>query len=166
MNKYSLKDSLKGPGAEGNHMKLTCFPIIALILILITGFDKIDPSVRLIGVWESEEKNLQIEMFEDNGQFAGRMIYFKCSTDEIMRTSTDIENPNKDLTNRKLLGLKLLTELEYKGDNVWDDGRIYDPNSGNTFEARIHLTGPNAAIVRGYWKYRWLGRSMVFYRKQ
>ena len=36
------------------------------------------------------------------------MIYFKCSTDEIMRTCTDTENPDKNLTDRKLLGLKLV----------------------------------------------------------
>lgn len=101
-------------------------------------------------------------MFEENGTFAGRMIYFKCSSDQVMQTSIDIENPDKALRQRRLLGMKLVTELMYKGDGIWDDGKIYDPNSGNTFEARIKLTSPNTAIVRGYWKYRWLGRSTVF----
>jgi uncharacterized protein (DUF2147 family) len=119
-----------------------------------------------VGVWESEEKNLQIQMFEDNGEFAGRMVYFKCSTDDVMKTSKDIENPNKHLRSRNLLGLKLVSKLGYQGNGVWDDGKIYDPNSGNTFEARIELTGPNTAVVRGYWKYRWFGRSMVFRRLQ
>ena len=146
-------------------MKSTCFPIIFLVFILITGFENVRPSHQLIGVWESEEKNLQIEMFEDGDQFAGRMIYFKCSTDEIMRTCTDTENPDKNLTDRKLLGLKLVTKLVYKGNNVWEDGKIYDPNSGQTYEARIHLIDTNSAIVRGYWRYRWFGRSMVFHRK-
>jgi uncharacterized protein (DUF2147 family) len=132
----------------------------------MTGFNNPDPSHRLVGVWESEEKNLQIEMFEDRGEFAGRMIYFKCSSDDIMRNCTDTENPDKRLKDRKLLGMKLVTQLSYQGKNVWDDGKIYDPNSGNTFEARIQLMGPDKAIVRGYWKFRWIGRSMVFYRKR
>jgi uncharacterized protein (DUF2147 family) len=131
----------------------------------MTGFNKADPAYRLVGVWESEEKDLQIEMFEDNGKFAGRMIYFKCTSDEQMRMSKDTENPDKSLANRNLLGLKLVTKLLYQGKDVWDDGKIYDPNSGNTFEARIQLTGANTAVVRGYWKYRWFGRSMVFNRK-
>lgn len=135
------------------------------ILFATTGFVEVKPENNVIGVWESEEKNLQIEMFEDNGQFAGRMIYFKCSSEQIMRTCTDTENPDKTLTTRKLLGLKLVTKLEYKGMNVWDNGKIYDPNTGRTFEARIQLTDPNTAIVRGYWKFKWIGRSMVFYRK-
>jgi uncharacterized protein (DUF2147 family) len=141
------------------------FPIFLLAFVAITGLNGVSSSHQIVGIWESEEKNLQIEIFEDYGQFAGRMIYFKCSSEEIMRTCTDLENPDKNLTSRKLLGLKLVTKLEYKGTNVWDDGEIYDPNSGRIFDARIKLNSPNTAIVRGYWKYRWLGRSMVFNRK-
>lgn len=151
---------------RSNHRKPAFFALLFLALITITGFKAANPAQLLVGVWESEEKNLQIEMFEENGEYVGRMIYFKCSTDEVMRTCKDTENPDKNLTNRNLLGLKLVTNLHYQGNNTWDDGKIYDPNSGNTFEARIQLTSQNAAIVRGYWKFRWLGRSMVFHRIQ
>jgi uncharacterized protein (DUF2147 family) len=147
-------------------IKLVCLPPLLLLFISATAFETLDPAKRLVGVWESEEKNLQIEMFEDDGQFAGRMIYFKCSSEDVMRTTKDVENPNKHLTDRKLLGLKLVTQLSYQGDNLWDDGKIYDPNSGNTFDARIQLIDQNKAIVRGYWKHRWFGRSMVFYRRK
>jgi uncharacterized protein (DUF2147 family) len=147
-------------------MKTACLSIFLLVfLIAESSFNSAAPGYQLIGVWESEEKDLQIEMFEKDGEFFGRMIYFKCTTDEIMRTIKDIENPDTDLTKRNLLGLMLVTDLAYQGDNIWDDGKIYDPNSGRTFEARIQLTGPQSAIVRGYWKYRWIGRSMIFHRK-
>lgn len=146
------------------HSKSTWFLIIPLVFFTITGFKTSNPARQVVGVWESEEKNLQIEMFEENGEFAGRMIYFKCSSQEIMQTSKDTENPKKHLRSRNLLGLTLVTKLDYQGDGVWDDGKIYDPNSGNTFEARIQLIDQNTAVVRGYWKYRWLGRSMIFKR--
>jgi uncharacterized protein (DUF2147 family) len=141
----------------------TCF--VFLFCALSTGFTTVDPANRLVGIWESEEKNLQIEMFEDGDHYAGRMIYFKCESDDVMRSLEDTENPDETLTGRKLLGLMLVTKLAYQGEDVWDDGKIYDPNSGYTFEARIQLTDPNTAIVRGYWKYRWFGKSMVFKRK-
>jgi uncharacterized protein (DUF2147 family) len=147
------------------HLKPFRFPTLLLLLVILSSFKASDEGYHLAGVWESEEKNLQIEMFEHGGQFSGRMIYFKCSSDDVMRASKDIENPNKNLRTRNLLGLTLVTRLDYQGQGVWDDGKIYDPNSGYTFEARIHLTGPNTAVVRGYWKYKWFGRSMVFNRK-
>ena len=147
-----------------NSLKLTTVLVSMTVLFSMTGFNEPDSGFRLVGVWESEEKDLQIEMFEDHGVYAGRMIYFKCLSDDVMQSTKDVENPEEDLRSRNLLGLKLVTELMYKGDGVWDDGKIYDPNSGNTFEARIQLTDPHTAIVRGYWKFRWLGRSMVFKR--
>jgi len=147
-------------------MKSACLFILLLVFIGSSSFNTARPGYQLVGIWESEQKNLLIEMFENGGEYFGRMIYFKCSTDEIMRTRKDIENPDKDLTERHLLGLMLVTDLAYQGDNVWDEGKIYDPNSGRTFEARIQLTGPQSATVRGYWKYRWIGRSMVFHRKK
>jgi uncharacterized protein (DUF2147 family) len=146
-------------------LKLLCFPVFVFSFLAITGFKYPHSAHRLIGIWESDEKDLQIEMFEDNGRFAGKMIYFKCASDDIMRSCTDSENPDESLTTRKLLGLKLVTLLSYEGESIWGNGKIYDPNSGHTFDARIQLTGENTAIVRGYWKYRWIGRSMVFNRK-
>jgi uncharacterized protein (DUF2147 family) len=147
-------------------MKSACLSIFLLVFFLVSSsFNLARPAYQLIGVWESEEKNLQIEMFENGGKFFGRMIYFKCSTDEMMGSLKDIENPDKDLTDRNLLGLMLVTELVYQGDNVWGNGKIYDPNSGHTFEVLIQLTSSRSANVRGYWKYRWIGRSMVFHRR-
>lgn len=93
------------------------------------------------------------------------MTYFQCATETIMRSRVDTENPDPRLVDRKLLGLKLVEKLTYEGDDVWGGGKIYDPNSGYTYEARIRLIDTNQVVVRGYWKFRWLGRSMVFNRR-
>ena len=139
---------------------------IALFLCLgTTGFNVTSPAERLIGVWESEEKNLLIQITKEEDQFVGTMTYFQCKTETIMRTTVDSENPDPRLVGRKLLGLKLLEKLSYEGNNVWGGGEIYDPNSGHTYDARIQLIDSNTAVVRGYWKFRWIGRSMVFYRR-
>jgi uncharacterized protein (DUF2147 family) len=138
----------------------TVFAIMA-----ISGFNRQAAPLNIIGVWESEEKDLQIEIFDEGDEMAGRMIYFKCASDEVMRNSKDVNNPDETLVDRNLLGLKLVTQLSYKGDGLWDDGKIYDPNSGYTYDARIQLTDANTATVRGYWKFKWLGRSMVFNRR-
>jgi len=139
---------------------------ITLFLCLgATKINLISPSERLIGVWEYEEKNLLIQISKEDDQFVGTMTYFQCATDAIMRSRVDSENPDPTLVDRKLLGLKLVEKLTYEGDNVWGGGKIYDPNSGHTWDARIQLTTSNTAVVRGYWKFRWIGRSMLFYRR-
>jgi uncharacterized protein (DUF2147 family) len=132
-----------------NNMKSIAMGITLCLSVATTGFNVISPAERLIGVWESEEKNLLIQISKEEDHFVGTMTWFQCATETIMRTTVDSENPDRRLVGRKLLGLKLVEKLSYEGNNVWGGGKIYDPNSGNTYEARIHLTNPNTAIVRG-----------------
>lgn len=142
------------------------YQLILLTLLLgITGFTSYPPGNRLLGIWETEEKNLHIEMFEENGHFAGKMVWFRCMLGEtMMYTYCDTENPNPQLTSRTLIGMKVVEQISYQGNNVWGSGKIYDPNTGRTYDARIHLVTPNKVIVRGYWKFKWFGRSIVFNR--
>jgi len=146
------------------------FLLAALVAIAIQffSFTSINPSHeadRILGIWQTEEKNLQIEMIEEDGYYVGKMIWFLCASGESMMFSyRDTENPDPKLTTRPLIGLNVVEKIYYQGDNVWGDGKIYDPNTGHTFDARITLTTPNTAIVRGYWKFRWIGRSIVFHR--
>ncbi|MBI1770629.1 MAG: DUF2147 domain-containing protein [Bacteroidetes bacterium] len=142
--------------------------VSVIILTLLFGFTSDNSSReanRILGIWQTEEKNLQIEMIEGDGYYAGRMIWFLCASGESMMFSyRDTENPNPKFTTRPLIGMNVVEKIYYKGDNVWGDGKIYDPNSGHTYDARITLTAPNTAIVRGYWKFRWIGKSIVFHR--
>lgn len=147
-----------------NSIKSLAMGIAIFLCLGTTGFNVISPAERLIGVWESEEKNLLVQISKEEGHFVGTMTYFQCPTETIMRTKVDTENPDPTLVGRKLLGLKLLEKLSYEGNSVWSGGKIYDPNSGHTYEARIQLTSSNSVVVRGYWKFRWIGRSMVFNR--
>jgi uncharacterized protein (DUF2147 family) len=157
-------EEIKSNSKQRRRFNSSSLLLMLFLLFLITGFDIANPAHRLVGTWEYEEKNLRIEVFEDNGSFAGKMIWFKCSSEEVMQASRDTENPDDKLADRKLLGLKLLENLSYQGENEWSNGKIYDPNSGRTYDACIYLTGPNTATVRGYWKFKWIGRSMVFNR--
>lgn len=139
--------------------------LIAILFFGFTGAGSYREATRIVGIWESVEKNLQIEMVEEDDHFAGKMIWFLCSSGESMMFSyRDTENPDPKLTTRPLIGLNVVEKIYYEGNNVWGEGKIYDPNTGHTFDARITLTGPNTAVVRGYWKFRWIGKSIVFHR--
>jgi|SRR6185369_14370128 len=139
--------------------------VVAVLFFGFANADSYREANRIVGIWESVEKNLQIEMIEEDGHYAGRMIWFLCYSGESMMFSCrDTENPDPQLTTRPLIGMKVVEKIYYHGDNIWGDGKIYDPNTGHTFDARITLTDTNTAVVRGYWKFRWIGRSIVFHR--
>jgi uncharacterized protein (DUF2147 family) len=150
------------------HTKKVLLVSLIVIATQFFGFTSVNStreSNRILGIWESDEKNLHIEMIEEDGHFAGRMVWFLCASGESMMYSyRDTENPNPKLTTRPLIGMNVVEEIYYQGDNIWGDGKIYDPNTGRTWDARITLATPNTAIVRGYWKFRWIGKSIVFHR--
>lgn len=130
--------------------------VIAILFFGFTHDDSYRKANRIVGIWESVEKNLQIEMIEEEGHYVGKMVWFLCTSGESMMFSCrDTENPNPKLTTRLLIGLDVVEKIYYQGD-IWGDGKIYDPNTGHTFDARITLTEPNTAVVRGYWKFRWI----------
>ncbi len=151
-------------------MQTKRFLLAALVVIATQffGFTSVNSSReanRILGIWQTEEKNLLIEVVEEDGHYVGKMVWFLCASGESMMFSyRDVENPDPKLTTRPLIGMNVVEKIYYKGDNVWGDGKIYDPNTGRTWDARITLQDPNTANVRGYWKFRWIGNSSVFHR--
>ncbi|MBI3481623.1 MAG: hypothetical protein HY015_01350, partial [Bacteroidetes bacterium] len=64
--------------------------VSVIILTLLFGFTSDNSSReanRILGIWQTEEKNLQIEMIEGDGYYAGRMIWFLCASGESMMFS-------------------------------------------------------------------------------
>ena len=76
----------------------------------------------------------------------------------------DKKNPNQSLRRRPWLGMNVLEGLQFKKKNEWNNGKIYDPNSGHTYSSVCHLEGDNTLKVRGYWLYEWMSKSLTFYR--
>ncbi|MBV1910334.1 MAG: DUF2147 domain-containing protein [Kangiellaceae bacterium] len=65
----------------------------------------------------------------------------------------DIKDPicqkcKGDLKNRSVIGLNILTGMNFDGE-VWTDGEILDPDNGKHYDAKIWLEGERL-MVRGY----------------
>jgi uncharacterized protein (DUF2147 family) len=119
----------------------------------------------LLGTWVTEKKDLTVEVYELNGQFFGRMTDFvcTCTPKKEMKDHIDDKNPDPKLRTRPWLNAVVVYGLVYQGNNKWDDGFIYDLNSGKTYFASAKLTG-NKLEVRGYWVFEFLGQSLYFYK--
>ena len=62
----------------------------------------------------------------------------------------DKENPEEKLRSRKRLGLKIMQDFVFKGDNIWEDGRIYKPSNGKTYGGTATLVDENTLELEGY----------------
>ena len=89
----------------------------------------------------------------------------KTPNDENGNPKTDPENPDEKLKSRKRLGMIMMYNFSYDEDDQWDDGEIYDPESGNTYSGIITMTSKNKLDLRGYVGISWFGRTSQWTRK-
>ena len=59
----------------------------------------------------------------------------------------DINNPDKKLRNRTLLGTAILTGFTPDGD-IWR-GKVYDPKTGKTYRSEVSLNSANSLKMKG-----------------
>tara|TARA_B100000700_G_scaffold303160_1_gene374356 strand:+ start:549 stop:989 length:441 start_codon:yes stop_codon:yes gene_type:complete len=138
---------------------LTCF----YFLITVLSYSQ---SYSLEGEWYSEEKDAIITIIkESRGTYSGFITWMKNPNDENGNPKTDQLNPDESLKNRSRLGMKIMYNFVYDGDDEWDNGRIYDPKSGKTYRGTITMTSKNRLDLRGYVGISWFGRTSYWTRK-
>jgi uncharacterized protein (DUF2147 family) len=140
---------------------------IAISLIIATlktnAQNKAD---AILGKWESTEKNLIVEVYKQDEKFKAKIVWFLDEVDtSLMNTRLDVKNPDKALRNRKIIGIDVLTNMKYNpNQNKWTGGKIYDSNSGKTWDATVWLINPDLMNVRGFYGIRLLGKTLNFTR--
>jgi uncharacterized protein (DUF2147 family) len=125
----------------------------------------------IVGVWNTADNDAKIEMFKCGGGYCGRIVYleepnFPADDKQGMAglPMVDRNNPNPALRRRSLIGLTFLEGFHYQGDNVWDGGRIYNPENGKIYKARISLADGDHILLRGYWGISLLGKTETWVR--
>jgi len=72
----------------------------------------------------------------------------------------DDNHPKTSLRARLLIGLNLLSSYEHNGKR-WE-GKIYDPESGNTYSSRMEVDSSGNLKMRGYIGLPIMGRTAMF----
>jgi uncharacterized protein (DUF2147 family) len=120
---------------------------------------------KIVGVWWNEKKTSKIEVKEENGKFIGTVIYINPEKYVNGEPEKDFNNPDPKLQSRSRLGLQILSSLKYKEeDKEWQNGRIYDPDNGKTYDCFAWFENdPNTLYLKGYVVgIKWLGRSTTW----
>ena len=137
---------------------------LLLLSIFITSFSY-SQSYNIEGDWYTENNNALIKIYKDGNTLSGKITWMKTPNDENGNPKTDPENPDEKLKSRKRLGMIMMYNFSYDEDDQWDDGEIYDPESGNTYSGIITMTSKNKLDLRGYVGISWFGRTSQWTRK-
>lgn len=146
--------------------KFTC--VCFLLAFFTASYTKAQPADgpnMLCGKWESVEKNIIIQVYMDGNDFKAKIIWYSDTEGKPMDYWTDRRNPNPALRSRKILGMDILRGLQYNpNNNSWENGMVYDSKHGREWNASANIDKNGQLKVRGYWHFKFIGRTMAFYR--
>ena len=139
--------------------------------ILATGQAVASETDAVLGVWNTAEGKSKVEVYKCGDKFCGKIIWLKkptypMSDEEGMggQAKIDRKNPSESLRSRSIIGLNIIESFEYDGDAKWQDGTIYDPQSGKTYSSKMTLIEPGKLELRGYVGIPLFGRTVVWTR--
>ena len=109
----------------------------------------------IAGTWLTDDGGAHVKIFQENGTYCGKIVWLKdplyeSDDKEAGKPLRDRNNPDPTKRNQPYLGLYLLRDFAYKGENLWADGTIYNPENGKIYDAKLRLDGKDTLKVRGF----------------
>ncbi len=118
-----------------------------------------------IGKWMTEGGKSHVQIYACGQHLCGRIVWLREPNFKDGRPKTDLNNPDKALQSRPILGLPFLYNFAKGSEpNVWEGGRIYNPEDGDVYKATITLRPDGKLALRGYVGISLLGKSQYWER--
>lgn len=135
------------------------------ILALLALFALLAPAAQadgkgILGDWTTPNGST-VSIYRCGTSVCAKLV--AVSSRELSRL--DEENPNPAMRKRPLCGLEIGSAFRLTGPDHAEGGRLYDPNSGNTYSGWMNSDG-NTLTLRGYVGISLFGRTETWTRTQ
>jgi uncharacterized protein (DUF2147 family) len=121
------------------------------------------------GRWLTENGKGVIAIAPCGDSLCGRIEWMKPPADaKPGAIPRDTHNPDPARRQQPMCGLQIIYGFHHDGGDPkrWVEGKIYDPESGDTYHANITLQDANHLRLRGYIGISLLGESQTWTRDQ
>ena len=147
--------------------KKSFFLIVACFIVFLANSaltaSIADNPDAVVGVWKTGDGNAIVRIYKNADKYQGKIVWLKEPNDpETGKPKLDKNNSTETLQNRPLIGLLNIYGFKFIEKNLWDEGNIYDPKSGNTYSCTIKMLNANTLEVRGYIGVSLIGRTDVW----
>jgi uncharacterized protein (DUF2147 family) len=137
-------------------IRKTCLVILFTITCTLGAYAQ--NANAIVGKWLNQSGEGQIQIYKKGDKFCGKIAWMKVPNEANGQPKLDVSNPDEALRRRPKLGLELLKDFAFDGDDVYENGTIYDPKSGKTYKCKMTLNGDELK-VRGFVGVSLLGRT-------
>jgi uncharacterized protein (DUF2147 family) len=158
---------------EVNRKTMTKKSVVILLLCML--FAAVASSAfqgdDIVGVWNNEEKDGKIEIFNCGPKYCGKIVFAKepnypAGSKEGKPGMPRLDHNNPDASKRTtpILGLLIVKDFIFDGEDTWKGGTVYDPKNGKTYRGKITLASPNKLELRGFVGIPLFGRTTTWTR--
>jgi uncharacterized protein (DUF2147 family) len=151
-------------------MRLTSVLLLLVVAFVAPAFAASDD---ILGTWFNQDKDAKIEIFKCGNDYCGKIVWLRepvypAGSREGTPGTPKIDYKNPEPARRKapLMDLQIVQGLQFSGDNVWKNGKIYDPDSGKTYSSKATLVSHDELDLRGFIGISLLGRTEKWTRAQ
>lgn len=103
-----------------------------------------------LGIWYDDTGKGAVEIAPCGSKLCGRIVWLKEPISEKTgKPLVDAYNPEEDKRTRPICGLQILGDLARQSDGTWDEGWVYDPKVGKSYDAAITVQGAKLTLT-GY----------------
>jgi uncharacterized protein (DUF2147 family) len=135
---------------------------LAMVLALAAA---VPPGGSPEGFWLTEKKDGIIDIFRCGDALCGKLAWFRMAPNDASNPrGLDVKNPDPAQRDRPLCGLVFMSGFKSVSPDSWEDGRVYDPDNGDTYHAIMRLRADGTLELHGYIGITLFGRSEVWTR--
>jgi uncharacterized protein (DUF2147 family) len=135
-------------------------------LFAVASSISMDNPDAIVGNWKTGEGTAVVQIYKQGNNYFGKIVWLKEPNNPTTgKPRVDAKNSDPAKRNSPLLGLINLRNFSFHKNNLWKDGKIYDPKSGDDYSCKITMKDPNTIEVRGYIGISLLGRTDVWKRQ-
>lgn len=117
----------------------------------------------IVGTWLTEGGKAKIQIYKSGDKYSGKIVWLKEPNYEDGTPKVDKNNPDPKKRKNPILGINLISNFVFD-DDQWENGLIYDPESGKTYNCKITYNKGGWIQVRGYIGFSLIGKSQVWYK--
>lgn len=131
---------------------LSCLSLLLVSLSTLLAQNAND----IVGTYLTEKQNAKVRIYKQGDKYFGSLSW------SVTEGKLDEKNPDKAERSKPLVGKVILKNFTYSGDSVWEDGTIYDPESGKTYSCKITRQTDGKLKVRGFIGFSLIGRNSMW----
>lgn len=124
---------------------------VFLFVFLFASFFTMAQKHPIEKTWYNAEKTSKIRIYKaTDGKYYGKIVWLKTPNDSNGNPRTDKENPDENKKKNPMMDLLILSGFSVTKDpNIFEGGKVYDPNNGKTYCGKLTLQNKSIDL-RGF----------------